>query len=276
MARLLLLLALLLVGCKKEEKAAPAPPAAQAVKLPILLDDKVLTESPSLGVTPTAVSAVATGAPPLAQWIAVEVIDQAGKVDTLLAPAKNHPGSEPALTADAKGVWFGLLQGGKLVQPVGPIAKLTIKTKSDAGKPAGHVDHGSGGGGGDHGATERATPTDALKLEIETAAGKSTFTGDKMVGLPEAKAPTGDTETPGWNLVDVLGAAGIKDAKAVVLTDEENATLRIEGDDWDPAKAILYLKLNKSGQLRFRVFRKTGEVWEMAGELRGVQKIRVP
>jgi hypothetical protein len=271
-----MLLALLLVGCKKDDKAAAPPPVAQAIKLPILLDDKVLTESPSLGVTPTALSALATGAPPIGEWIAVEVLDQAGKVDTLLAPAKNYPGAEPALTADAKGVWFGLLQGGKLTQPVGPIARLTIKTKSDAGKPAPHIDHGSGSGGGDHGATARATPTDALEIEIETAAGTSTFTGDKMVGLPELTAPTGDTETPGWNLVDVLAAAGIKDAKAVVLTDEEQATLRVEGDDWDPARTVLYFKLNKSGQLRFRVFRKTGDVWEMAGELRGVKKLRVP
>lgn len=275
MGRLLLLLALLVVGCKKEEKPAP-PPVAQTVKVAIALDDKVLTETPTLTAAPTALATLAAGAPPIEQWLAVEVIDQAGKVDTLMAPAKNYPGSAPALSADAKGVQFGLSRGGKLEQTVGNVAKVTIKTKSDAGKPGGHVDHGSGGGGGDHGATERAVPTAELKIEVETAAGTTTFTGDKMAALPELKAPTGDTETPGWNLVDVLAAAGVKDPKAVVLTDEENATLKIEGDDWDPAKAMLYLKLNKSGQLRFRVFRKTGDVWEMAGELRGVQKVRVP
>jgi len=274
MARLLLLLALLVVGCKKEEKKAP-PPVAQTVKVTIALDDKVLTDTPTLTVTPTPLATLATGAPPIEQWLAVEVIDQTGKVDTLLAPAKNYPDAAPALTADAKGVQFGLARGGKLEQPVGNVAKVTIKTKSDAGKPGGHVDHGSGGGGGDHASGERAEPTAELKVEIETAAGKSTFTGDKMVGLPELKAPTGDTETPGWNLVDVLAAAGVKDPKAVVLTDEENATLKIEGDDWDPAKATLYLKLNKSGQLRFRVFRKVGDTYEVAGELRGITEIGV-
>jgi hypothetical protein len=187
-------------------------------------------------------------------------------------------------------VQFGLLRGGALEQPVGNIAKITIKTQSDAGKPPDNVDHGGSGGtgggdsggGGDHGGGAnaadkgvRAVPTAELKIDVETAQGVTTFTGDKMVGLPEIHAPSGDTETPGWSLVDVLGAAGIKDAKVVVLTDEANATLKIEGDAWDPAKAMLYLKLNKSGQIRFRVFRKTGDLWEVAGELRGIKSIKL-
>lgn len=287
-------------ACKKNSGSAAVEGQAQAVKLTIAVDDKVVTDSPMLSAMPKPLAVLAPGAPPIESWIAVEIIDQAGKVTSLLAPAKNHPGTTPALTADAKTLRFGLLRGGKLEQTVDNVAKVTIKTTTDAGKPITNADHGDhaamagtddpggkgggdSGGGGDHGTGGnsgdkgvRATPTADLEIALETAAGKSTFTGDKMVGLPEIKAPSGDTETPGWSLTDVLAAAGIKDPKAVVLTDDANAALRIEGDAWNPATHVLYLKLNKSGQIRFRVFKKTGDLWEIAGELRGIKSIQVP
>jgi len=270
--------------------AAPATPT----KVTLALDDKVVTEAVPLGGAPRPLAELVPGAPAYDTWIAVEAIDQAGTVNSILAPAKNHAGAVPALTADARGAVFGLLRDGKLEQPVTGIARVTIKTTFEAGKPVEHADHGGdtggGGGGGDSGGGGehggggnqadkgvRQVPTAELKIEIEGPGGKkSTFTGDKMVGLPEIHAPSGDTETPGWNLVDVLGAAGIKDAKAVVLTDEGNAALRIEGADWDTTKTMLYLKLNRSGVIRFRVFRKTGDLWEVAGELRGIKTIKVP
>ena len=68
---------------------------------------------------------------------------------------------------------------------------------------------------------------------------------------------------------------GPADAKVLHLTDSENANLRLEGDDFDPAKTMLYVKVNKSGVIRFRVFRKKGDGWEVGGELRGITKIKV-
>lgn len=286
--RLALLPLLLLVGvlgCEKK-KSTPAAPTGP-VKVAIVLDDKVLTEQVTLGGAPQPLAQLAT-LPPADTWIAVETIDGAGKVSTVLAPAKNHPGMAPALAAAGGGATFGLLKGGKLEQPVEGIAKVTVKTKSDAGKPVEGMDHegghggGDSGGGGDHGTGGnsadkgvRATPTADLKIEVETPGGTSTFTGDKMVGLPEVKAPTGDTETPGWALVDVLAAAGLKDTTSLTLTDDEGVSLKLEGEDFDPAKTMLYLKLNRSGVIRFRRFKKTGDVWDIAGELRGIKRIKV-
>jgi hypothetical protein len=277
-------------GCEKKTHdggggggARPAPTGP--VKVALALDETVLIEQATLAGGPHPLEHLAK-LPPADTWIAVEVIDQAGKVTTVLAPSKNHAGAAPALSADDRGAIFGLLKDGKLEQPVTAVAKVTVKTKSDAGKPVEGMDHAGGGGGdsgggGDHGTganegdkSVRATPTAELKIEIETAAGTSTFTGDKMVGLPEVKAPTGDTETPGWSLVDVLAVAGLKDVKAVTLTDDEGASLKVEGADFDPARAMLYLKLNRSGVIRFRLFRKTGDVWDVAGELRGIKKIK--
>lgn len=282
-------------GCKKKEQAAPAGGSAAATgsaapaatKVTIAIDDKVVTDSPALTATPKPLVELVPGAPPYDRWFAIEVIDTAGSVMSILAPSKNHAGSVPALLVDGRGATFGLLRDGKLEQPVSVVAKVTVKATFTPGAPIEHADHGGGGdsgGGGEHGGGGnqgdkgvRPVPTAELTIEIEgPGAKKSTFTGDKMAGLPEVHAPSGDTETPGWNLVDVLAAAGLKDAKVVVLTDEANAALRIEGADWDPAKTMLYLKLNRSGVIRFRVFRKTGELWEIAGELRGIKAIKVP
>lgn len=274
------------VGCEKKktgDTSSSSPPA----KVAIVLDDKVLTEEVKLSGVPQPIDKL-VALPPADTWIAVEAIDGAGKVTTVLAPAKNSPGAMPALIEDARGPTFGWLLQGQLAQPIRGIAKVTVKTKGDAGKPVEGMDHegshggGDSGGGGDHGTGGnaadkgvRATPTAELKIEVEGPGGTSTFTGDKMVGLPEVKAPAGDTETPGWALVDVLGAAGLKDAKSVTLTDDEGASLRLEGEDFDPAKTILYLKLNRSGVIRFRMFKKTGDVWDVAGELRGIKRIKV-
>jgi hypothetical protein len=282
-----LFLVLSLLGCglgcgkKKSEGAA----SGEAVKVVIAVDDKVLTEQVTVSGAPTPIAKLVT-LPDASTWVAVEAIDGAGKVTTMLTPAKNAPGAEPALVNDPRGLTFGWLLQGQLAQPLRGVAKVTIKTKGDEGQPIGERDHGEGGGdsggGGNHGTGDngadkgvRATPTADLKIEVEGPGGASTFTGDKMVGLPEVKAPAGDTETPGWSLTDVLGAAGIKDPKSVTLTDDEGASLKLEGEDFDPAKSVLYLKLNRSGVVRFRRFKKTGDVWDVAGELRGIKKIKV-
>jgi hypothetical protein len=281
-----LLVAVCVLGCdkKKSTGAATGAPA----KVAILLDDKVLTEQVTLSGGPQPIEKLVQ-LPPADSWIAVEAIDGAGKVTTVLAPAKNNPGAQPALVEDARGVAFGWLLQGQLAQPVRGVVKVTVKTKSDAGKPVEGMDHGSAGasgggdsgGGGNHGTGDnsadkgvRATPTADLKIEVDGPGGASTFTGDKMVGLPEIKAPSGDTETPGWALTDVLAAAGLKDVKSVTLTDDEGVSLKLEGEDFDPAKTILYLKLNRSGVIRFRRFKKANDVWDVAGELRGIKKIK--
>ena len=105
--RLVVISVFALAACKKADEAKPAPGAAQAAKVTIALDDKVIAENPTLEGKPTALSKLA-GTPPLEQWIAVEAIDTRGKVNTILAPAKNHPGKWPALALSKReGVLLG-------------------------------------------------------------------------------------------------------------------------------------------------------------------------
>lgn len=272
-------LAALAGGCKKAAKPAPTAP----VPVALFVDDRQVATSASLSATARALVEVVPGLPDPATWLAVIAIDADGKATTVLAPAKNHAGTPPALSAADGQVRFGLAKGGQLENPVGRVAKVIIKTKDDRGAIAaelaaqGHGGHGGGDSAGNRhdGEGERPVPTAELVIAIKSATGESTFTGDKLVPLPTITAPTGDTQTPGWSLLDILAAAGLGDAKAVSLLDSEGAGLRLEGADFDRAATILYVKMNRGGQLRFRRYSKRGEAWEMTGELRGLAKISI-
>ena len=251
-AHVVVLFALVALGACK--KAAPPSAPPKALPVAIFLDDRQVATEALLSTTPRPLMELAPGAPAPEAWLAVIALDAGGKATTIMAPEREHAGTPPALAAGPDGVRFGLARAGALDGPVERVAKVIIKTKDDRGAIAAELAGDSGHhGGGDSdgnrhdGEGERPTATAELVIAISTPKGEATFTGDKLAALPTIKAPTGDTETPGWNLVDILGAAGIKDPKVVVLTDEEKASLRIEGDDWDPAKTVLYVKLNKSG-----------------------------
>lgn len=275
----LAVVAALAAGCKKAAK--PAPTAAMPVAL--FVDDRQVATSATLGATARPLVEVVPGLPDPASWLAVIAIDADGKATTVLAPAKDHAGTPPALAAIDGQVRFGLAKGGQLERPVARVAKVIVKTQDDRGAIAAELaaQGGGGHGGGDSaghrhdGEGERPVPTAELVIAIKGPQGESTFTGDKLVPLPTITAPTGDTETPGWSLVDILAAAGLGGAKAVSLLDSEGAGLRLEGADFDRAATVLYVKMNRGGQLRFRRYTKRGEAWEMTGELRGLSKITV-
>lgn len=275
----LAVVAALATGCKKAAK--PAPTAAVPVAL--FVDDRQVATSATLGATARPLVEVVSGLPDPASWLAVIAIDADGKATTVLAPAKDHAGTPPALAAVDGQVQFGLAKGGQLERPVARVAKVIVKTQDDRGAIAAELaaQGGGGHGGGDSaghrhdGEGERPVPTAELVIAIKGPQGESTFTGDKLVPLPTITAPTGDTETPGWSLIDILAAAGLGGAKAVSLLDSEGAGLRLEGADFDRAATVLYVKMNRGGQLRFRRYTKRGEAWEMTGELRGLSKISI-
>jgi hypothetical protein len=154
-----------------------------------------------------------------------------------------------------------------------PAAKVEPEAKvqvDEGGKGGGD---GEGGGGENDG--ERPPLTADTKIRVRWPGEEVVFTGDKLAKLPTSHAPIGDTDTPGWTLNQILDAVGVKPTGKVVVQGEESANLILEPGDLDPAKAVLFIKLNRSGQLRFRVFRKVGDTYEVAGELRGITEIGV-
>lgn len=277
--RAALVLLVAVAACKGGGK-----PAAKAAATPIeiFVDDRRVATSVELTAQPRELAALVPGLPAVDTWLAVIAVDAAGQATTVLAPAKEHADTPPALAAVDGKPRFGLERGAALDGAVAGVVKVIVKTKDDRGAIAAEIAARTGGhGGGDSagnrhdGEGERPVPSADLTIAIKTKAGASTFTGDKLLPLPTITAPTGDTQTPGWNLLDIMTAAGITGARVVSLMSEEGDGLRVEGADLDRAATVLYVKMNRGGKLRFRRYTKKGEAWEMTGELRGLQAITV-
>lgn len=272
---------LVVAGCGGKKDAGPAAPTA--IPLAIFVDDRQVATRATLGAIPRPLVEVVPGLPAPDTWLAVVVFDAAGGATTAMTPSKNHPDAAAALAVGNDGVVFGFARGDQLDAAVARIVKVVVKTRDDRGAIVAEVaaqgdNHGggdSGGGGHEGDGHGRPTPTAELTIAITSAAGASVFTGDKLASLPSVTAPVGDTTTLGWNLLDVMKVAGLAGVAAVNLSDSEGANLRLEGADFDPKVTVLFIKLNRSGQIRFRRFAKQGSTWEMTGELRGITKIAV-
>jgi hypothetical protein len=51
--------------------------------------------------------------------------------------------------------------------------------------------------------------------------------------------------------------------------------LTLEKQDLDPKTNVPFVKLNRQGTLRFRVFEKQGDTWQPGPDLRGLVGIEV-
>jgi hypothetical protein len=136
------------------------------------------------------------------------------------------------------------------------------------------LDAASGRGEHESGDSQAADPT-TLRLTFKTAAGEQVLTGTALLAIPRQEMPGGNGDAKGWPLALLLAQVGVKDARKLRLTDAAGLNLTLEGADLDPAVAQPFIKLNKQGALRFRVFRKKGEGWETTGDLRGLTLVEV-
>ena len=84
-----------------------------------------------------------------------------------------------------------------------------------------------------------------------------------------------EADAKGWPLTALLDAAGVTKFERLLLTDASNANLTLDKADLDPKTSVPYVKLNRSGQLRFRIYKKQGDAWTQTGDLRGLVSIEV-
>lgn len=267
-----------LAACKKDsENPAGKATEAAASKVTVTVDgkDEVIVDRGRASAFAPLGHFLPQGAKNIESWGSIEVTLASGEQQTIAEPAKKYPGLVAAIVPGSGGIALGffapedLAKKGKAQWQVGPLTAVTVKTAAPGGQGGQGGGDGAGGGGENEG--ERPKPTADLTFLV----GDRTFTGEQLAALPTSTAPVGDTDTPGWTLPQVLEAAGVKPTGKIILHGEESANLILEPGDLDPATTVAFIKLNRSGQLRFRLFKKKGETWDIVGELRGIAKIEL-
>ena len=80
--------------------------------------------------------------------------------------------------------------------------------------------------------------------------------------------------TPRAGSASRLKAAGVTSFKKVTLLDGGGTSIPLEMKDID-ANTVPFIELNRQGALRFRLYKKQGDGWQWAAELRSLVEIEV-
>ncbi len=241
------------------------PPVVAATVLEVFVNDESVAKVTAAQVAawPRLDSLVPPPARRLGQWGTVTLKDAAKSTD-LTKPSDTYADMVPALYPAAGGVAFGMFDAVELAKK---------------GRPAMHQDGlreiriaivDNGRGQNEDGAETAGDPT-KLVLAFKTAAGESKLTGDKILAIPrEALAGQGK----GWKLATLMTAGGITTFDHLVLTDTAGPNVTLDKADF-AADSIPFVKLNKRGELRLKVYKKKGEGWEAGAGLRSLATIQV-
>ncbi len=270
-------LVLALAGCGKDQaKASEAPPpppqpAAAPTTVQIFVDDASVgtIALEQIKLWPRLDGLVPTSARHLGSWDDVYLHGKTPKPTDLHKPSTSYPDYVPALFPGEDGKpAFGLFdpvelaKHGKAAVREDDITEVHIKLAA----------------GGSHGQNESgnaaATDPNDLKITIKTAKGESVLDGPKLLAVPREPMP-GDSDPKGWTLATVLKTAGIDHYQKVLLSDSSGLNLTLEKQDLDPATSIPFVKLNRQGSLRVKVFKKQGTTWQGTGDLRGLVRIEI-
>ena len=275
--RYLALAFVLACGHKDDEpRPAPAPPptvtAAQPGTIEIFVDDQSVAHvAPAqLASWPRLDSLVPGPARRLGTWQDLAV-KAAAETKQLHKPSDAYRDLVPVLYVGDDGKpAFGMFDPVELANHGKP--KLGEQNVSEVrialAKGGGRGENESGDGGG-------ADPT-KLVIAIKTPAGESKLDGVKLLAIPRQGMPGDDSNEPrGWTLTTLLDAAGIKTFQKLMLADVSGQALSLEKADFDPKVSVPFVKLNRQGSLRVTVFKKQGEGWQRAGDLRGLSSIEV-
>ena len=277
----------LLSGCGKKEKddgggtqpgsgsasGATAGTAAKPVPAPgthVFVDDKdvATVTAEQVASWPRLDTLVPEPARRLGKWQAIHLKTGKPTMTELDKPFEQHRDFVPALFPGEGGtVSFGMFDPVELGKKGKPavredgVVEVRIKLADD------------GRGMNDHG-TQAVVDPQNIKLEVKTKAGAQTLTGEKLLAINRESMPGGGGDAKGWKLATILEAGGVKTWKKIVRLDEGGVTLIIENKDLDD-KTIPFVKLNRQGSLRFRIFKQQGDGWTPSGDLRALKSIEV-
>jgi len=273
-------LVLVLACCHKDDNASkPAQTGsqgsattAQPKTMEIFVDDHSVAHvaASQLASWPRLDTLVPVSARRLGTWQDVS-IKAAAESKKLHKPSDAYRDLVPALYAGSDGMpAFGMFDPVELANHGTPklgeqdVSEIRITLAQGGGR--GENESGEGGG----------TDPAQLKIAIKTPAGESTLEGTKLLTIPRQPMPGDDSNEPrGWTLATIIDAAGIKKFQKIMLSDVSGQALSLEQADFDPKTSVPFVKLNRSGALRVTVFKKQGEGWQRAGDLRGLASIEV-
>jgi hypothetical protein len=243
--------------------------AQPAGTIAVFVDDAqvALIDATQLATWPRVDGVVPETAQRLGTWASLAV---RGTTDQVIpAPADRYPSLVPAVYPGPDGPAFGMFDLVDHVKKATPrlaitgVRELRITLAQDS-------DRGANEDGGKPGSFD----PNQIVVAIEGGT-KPKLTGPEIFDLPREPPPNGDINTQGWRLTTLLAAAGIKQPRAILLTDAAQTSLTLTAQQLDPATSVPYLKLNRQGQLRFRVYTKQGTGWTLGGNLTGLSSIKV-
>ncbi|GEM_PF-3346420 len=280
--RLLLLVAIALSGCggkKDEEKVATGsgtqvgsqlpPPATSGVELLVGVKVEAVVDAAKVKDWPRLDSLLPEDARRLGKWQAIKITTASGKVLDLEKPFETDRDKLPALfPSEGGGVSFGMFDPVEL----GKRGKPTLR-EDKIQKLAVILDEAGMRGGNDHQGGEVVDPAH-VKLKITTAKGSVELAGDKLLGIEREAMPGGGGDAKGWKLDTILAAADVKTYKKVTLLDANGTSVPLEKTEVT-ADSVPFIKLNRQGSLRFRLYKKQGEGWQSSGDLRSLVEIKV-
>ena len=268
-------------GKKKESEPAPgsgtavgtgsgSAPVAEVGGVEVFVDgNSVAKVSPAeLDAWPRLDRLVPEDARRLGRWDAIAFAG-GGAPSELAKPSLNQPDKVPVLYRDQTGkAAFGMFDAVELAKRGEPAFKaedirevrITVSKMER---------------GGEHqGAAGEGTDPTKLVVKITTPAGEKQITGPEILKLPREPQP-GNEDTKGWRVTQFLEAAGVTSYDAITLVDANGTTVPLTKKELDPKKAIPFIKLNKQGALRFRMFTKQGDGWATGADLRSLVAIQV-
>ncbi len=272
-----------LLGCKEAEVGGPkaiskelgtpgatgsAPVAAGEVTL--LLNDTIVAKvtAKDLVAWPRLDSLFPANARRMGTWQALYVKGAGEKVTEINKPGDTHREQVLAVFLDKQGApAFGIFDPVELAKRGEPHARVDALREIRL-----RMDVEGGRGQNDHGSAASEDPT-KLKIAIKTPKGEQILTGEKLLGLPRETVPDGDAK--GWKLTALLAAMDVTTFEKLVLTDAAGLNLTIEKKDFDDKTVVPFVKLNKQGSLRFKIYTKKAEGWISTGDLRALTTIEI-
>lgn len=278
MRELSLVVLVALAGCGGGKDApppqgTPAPvtaPSPKVTSLKIFVDgaEVATVDAAAVAAWPRLDALVPEAARRLGTWQAIAITSGKPAPTEIPRPFEKYRDYAPALFPGEGGtIAFGLFDPVELGKRGAPAVREDGVTALRI-----QLDTSGARGGNDQGG-EAIDPAD-VTLAIKTARGETALSGEKLLTLPREPMPGGGGDATGWRVQQLVEAAGVKTFTKLRLVDASGMSIPLERAELG-ADTVPFIKLNRKGALRYRLYKKNGTGWQGAADLRNVAAIEV-